>query len=166
LNDKSTLNIQQFIGEGVDPQSVILIGLGNVDRADDGLGLILVSKIKACFPKQAFIETEQSVEGIVADKLENDNVSTFIFVDAVDFNAVPGDIQIFDIHDAQRFMPAFSTHKVPISLLMGLIHQKGKSSYLLGVQPLNLEFLGEVSPLISKSMQVVEKKLTFYLQGY
>ena len=166
MNDKNTPNLQQLIGEDVDPQSAILIGLGNVDRADDGLGLILVSKIKTCFPKQAFIETECTVEGIVMDKLENDDVSTFIFVDAVDFGGEPGDIQIFNIHDAQRFMPTFSTHKVPISLLMGLINQKGKSSYLLGVQPLNLEFFGEVSPLIGESMQIVEKSLTVFLQGY
>jgi len=165
LNDKDSINIQQLIGEDVDPQSVVLIGLGNMDRADDGLGLILASKIKACFPEQAFLETEWTVEGIVMEKLEDDNVSVFMFMDAVDFGSEPGDIQLFDINDAQRFMPAFSTHKVPISLLMGLIHKRGKSPFLLGVQPLNLEFLGEVSPLIDNAMQAAEKSLMAFLRG-
>ena len=164
MNDRDVIDITQHIGEDVSPQSVIIIGLGNMDRSDDGLGLILASKIKACFPEQAFLETERTAEGIVMDKIDDDNATTFIFLDAVDFCGEPGEVQFFDFNDAQRFMPAFSTHKVPISLLMGLIDQKNKSSYLLGVQPLSLALFGDVSPIIHDVIGVVEKSLLIFLQ--
>jgi len=164
LNDKDDIDLEEKMGQSIDPQSIIFIGLGNMDRADDGLGLILVSKIKACFPEQAFLETEKAVEGIVLDNLNNEEVSAFIFIDAVDFGGEPGEIQLFDKHDADRFTPAFSTHKVPISLLMGLIRRNNKLSFLLGVQPFCIEFLGEVSLPVYKSIQKVEKSIMHLLQ--
>ena len=148
----------------IDPESLVLIGLGNIDRADDGAGIQIVSKIKARFPEQAFLETEQSVEGLVFDCLENKLVGSVIFIDAVDFKGNPGQVEIFTTDDIERFSPAISTHKVPIGFLMELIQQSGRQSLLIGIQPKSLVLMGkttaEIDKVIGQVFQIFNVLLT------
>jgi hydrogenase maturation protease len=146
-------------------ESIVVIGLGNPDRADDGLGIMLSEKLQREYPERVFSERQRSVEGIVIELLENKAIDTFIFVDATDFGGDPGEIRLFSAEDSERFMPAFSTHKVPISLLMDLIVQHGKKSVLLGVQPGSVELLGEMSQDVIQTMKALEKELSDYLQS-
>ena len=125
--------------------STMIIGIGNTDRGDDGVGLILAEKIKARFPKRAFLESEKSVEGWVLNSIENSDFKSILFIDATSFGGQPGEIKLFTSEDIQHFQFDISTHKVPISLLMEMIVQKGKDPYLLGIQPGNVEFMGEMS---------------------
>lgn len=130
--------------------SVIIIGLGNPDRADDGCGIELANRLKARFPERAFSETGRNVESIVLDFLEDPSVSAFLFVDAADFGGDPGDVKLFGPEKAGSFSPSFSTHKVPLSLLAGLILQHGKKPFLLALQPSSLKFMGPVSSMIEE----------------
>ncbi len=132
------------------PDSVVLVGLGNLDRADDGCGIILAENVKARFPERAFSEKERAVESIVLDLLEKEEVNAILFLDAADFGGSPGDIRLFGPEDAESFQPAFSSHKVPMTLLMQIITQQGKYPFLLAIQPETLEFLGRISPVISR----------------
>lgn len=146
-------------------ESIVVIGLGNPDRADDGFGIILSEKLQRKYPERVFSERQRSVEGIVIDLLENKAIDTFVFVDATDFGGEPGEAKLFTPKDAERFMPAFSTHKVPISLLMDLIVQHGKKPVLLGVQPGSVELLGEMSQGVLQTMKALEKELSDFLQS-
>ena len=146
-------------------ESIAVIGLGNPDRADDGLGIILSEKLQKKYPERVFSERQRSVEGIVVNLLENKAIDTFVFVDATDFGGEPGEARLFTTKDTERFIPAFSTHKVPISLLMSSITQYGKKPILLGVQPGSTELLGEMSPGVLKTMNALEKELSDVLQS-
>ena len=125
-----------------------VIGLGNPDRADDGCGLLVASKLKARFQERAFLETQRSAESLVLDFLEEGKKRAVLFVDASDFGGRPGTCQLFDSDDASRFASDYSTHKVPITLLIGMLSQKRIPCFLLGIQPETLEFLGEMSPAV------------------
>ncbi len=125
--------------------SLSIIGLGNPDRADDGFGIALASQLKQCSPNLIFSERERSVEGIVIDLLERKDIETILFVDVADFGKAPGEIEIFGVEAVEQIEPAMSTHKVPLSFLMGIIHQQGKMPLLLGVQPLSLKFMEKMS---------------------
>lgn len=152
--------IIKFLESNTNPGSVVLIGLGNPDRADDGFGIDLVGRLKSCCPDRIFSEQEKSVEGIVLEILEREEIDTFVFVDATDFGGNPGELKIFTSEDVERFVPAFSTHKIPISFLMGLVNQHGKKPFLLGVQPESLELLGEMSLSVKNTISRLEKGLT------
>ena len=128
------------------PGTVILVGMGNRDRADDGVGLELAKRLKKKYPNCVFSEEDKSVESIVFEQIERKDVETILFIDATDFGGNPGDVQCFKTEDAQRFVPAISTHKVPMTLLMDVIEQHGKRPLLLGIQPESLDFLGPMSP--------------------
>ena len=135
--------------------SPVLVGLGNPDRADDGFGIELVGRLKKSFSDIIFSELEKAVEGIVYDFLES-QFDVLIFADAVHFKGIPGELKIFKSKDIDRFVSPISTHKVPMSLLMGLIQEGKKSSYLLGVQPGSIEFRGDMTPEVGSSIDFLE----------
>ena len=145
--------------QNLESTSLAVIGLGNPDRADDGAGIVIASKLKERYPQGVFLETERSVEGIVLDLLEQRDVKTFLFLDASDFGGEPGEIRLFTHEDAKRFIPAVSTHKVPITFLMEIIFKQGKKAFLLGIQPGSLEFMGEMSPPVEKAVSILENLL-------
>jgi hydrogenase 3 maturation protease len=147
----------------IEPESVIVIGLGNSDRADDGAGIQIVKTLRARFSERAFLETEQGVEGIVFDCLENPSIQSVLFVDAVDFKGRPGEMRLFTIQDAGQFIPVVSTHKVPLTILMELIHNHHKNPYLIGIQPKSIELFGEVSNEVKAAVQNLGKILIFLL---
>jgi hydrogenase 3 maturation protease len=136
-------------------KSLVIIGLGNSERGDDGCGLQIASQINAHSPNRAFLETEKSAEGLVLDFIEDESIETILFIDATDFGGKPGEFRLFTAEDAKRFASGISTHKFPITLLMGLIRQGGKTPYLLGIQPGNLDFLGKMSPAVKASTELI-----------
>ncbi len=138
-------------------KSLVLVGLGNPDRADDGFGLELARRLKKSFPDSVFSETERSVEGIVYDLLESEKYDVIIFADAVHFKGSAGELRIFDSNDIDIFVSPISTHKVPMSLLMGLIQEHNKDSVLLGVQPVSVDFMGEMTSEVNSSLDCMEK---------
>lgn len=156
---KESDNILKFLKESTIPHSVVIVGLGNLDRADDGLGIALAVRLRDRYPGHVFSEKEKSVEGMVLELLERKDIRVFLFVDATDFGGKPGEVRLFDVEDAERFVPSFSTHKVPISFLMELVKQYGKKPVLLGVQPECLEFLGDMSSSVKTTLGWLEKNL-------
>ena len=143
----------------------VLVGLGNADRADDGFGLELARRLKGRFPDRVFSEEERSIEGVVLDLVEREDIATVLFVDAVDFGDSPGELSVFDASDVEKFVPSFSTHKVPIALLMGMLIRRGKKPLLLGFQPVSLDVLGEMSPVATKVLDVLEEGLDGFLNS-
>ncbi|MFH1941259.1 MAG: hydrogenase maturation protease [bacterium] len=142
----------------VSPDSVVMIGLGNRDRSDDGFGLELARRLKERFAERIFSEDEKSVEGIVLELIEREDVQTFLFVDATDFSGGPGEVRLFTDNDGEQFVPSFSTHKVPISLLIEIIRQHGKKFLLLGVQPESTQLFGGFSRSILDVMDRLEEE--------
>ena len=142
-------------------QSLALVGMGNRDRADDGFGLDLARRLKDRWPGLVFSEEDRSVEGIVFDLITREDIEVVLFIDAAHFGGEPGDLKLFDILDAEKFVPSFSTHKVPISLLMGLVHQKGKTPYLLGIQPKDTALFAPMSNVITSTLDEIVKRISF-----
>jgi hydrogenase maturation protease len=134
-------------------ERTILIGLGNPDRADDGAGLKIVLNWKARLERRAFLETEVSAETVVLDGLDDPAAGVFLFVDAADFSGSPGESRLFGLDDLGRVRPAFSTHHVPMDLLMGLIESRRKEAFLLGIQPGSMEPFGEMTGETSETVR-------------
>ncbi len=142
-------------------KSPAVIGLGNRDRGDDGCGLEIAEMLKARFPRRAFSEAQKSAEALTLELIENDFIETVLYIDAADFGGRPGEFRLFDSDRAASFSPSFSTHKVPITLLMELLRQHGKQSFLLGIQPENLGLFSPVSEAVLRTVQMVYDHLSF-----
>lgn len=158
-------DLEDALNRLVPPKKCLVIGLGNADRADDGLGLILSDQLKARFPKRAFSETEFPPESIVLDHLDDPEVTGFLFIDAVDFGGGPGSVRLFTWDDASRFMPSLSTHKVPITLIMSVIIRHNKVPLLLGIQPESVELMGELTEPVRDALIRLESVLERWLKA-
>lgn len=140
-------------------ESIALVGMGNPDRGDDIFGIQLAEDLKAHAPDRIFSERERSLEGIVFGLIEREDIRAIVFIDAADFGEQPGVMHWFTSEDAERFVPAISTHKVPITLLMDLIVKRGKEPILIGLQPESLTFLGEMSITVKIVLNYVHSEL-------
>ena len=160
-NTKKVLSILQTMA----PESVALIGLGNEDRADDGFGIMLASRIKDRFPDHVYSEKDRSVEGLVFDLLERPDIRNILFVDLADFGGSPGELSLFDGESAEQFIPVFSTHKVPIVFLIQMVIQQNKTPYILGVQPLSVTFIGTMSEPVALRLNELEEFFIGYWSG-
>ncbi len=161
MSDDDALLIR--LSQLIEPESLAIIGLGNPDRADDGAAIQIVTNLRARFSERAFLETEQGVEGIVFDCLKNPSIQSVLFIDAVDFKGRPGQVRLFTIHDAEQFIPAISTHKVPITILMELIGKRNKEPFLIGIQPKSIELFGEMSSEVTEAIKNLDKWLIRFL---
>lgn len=159
MNVKSNDSILNALIGCLCNKSTALIGLGNPDRADDAVGILLAAKCRTIFPDRVFLETETSVEGVVLRILDDPSIGLVWFVDAAAFGGSAGEIRKFEVRDADQFVPAISTHKVPMTLLMNLLAQHGKTAFLLGIQPGVLDFMGKMSDSVNKVISDTERVL-------
>ena len=157
MNAKTNNKLDRLFDDSVFSESIVVIGLGNIDRADDGVGLVLASKLRVSFPERVYLETEHGLETLVSGLIDREDVQTILFVDASRFGGNPGEIKFFYAEDIKRFVPVLSTHKVPISLLMGLICDRGKNPVLLGVEPKSVELFGSMSSEVENTIEQLEK---------
>jgi hydrogenase 3 maturation protease len=151
--------IDQIIETLKSPESMVVIGLGNPDRSDDGFGIIVADRLKTQFPDHVFSERDRSVESLSLEALERKEIEVILFLDAVDFGGKPGEYQLFTEQNIHQFVPALTTHKVPISLIMKLIMEHKKKPYLFGVQPQSLTLFGGLSPVIQKVVDELTEEL-------
>ena len=82
-------HLQRIAGQ----KKVYVLGLGNVDRADDGAGVLVALELKKRFPDQSFSEHD-GVEGTVLDIAEKDEQSIVFFVDAAELRLSPGSTKV------------------------------------------------------------------------
>ena len=132
----------------MDPASLAVIGLGNPDRADDGIGLAVADALAVDFPHRVFSESQRPADGLVMAMIGRPDIAHVLFIDAADFKGEPGGVRLFDPDEIHAFRGALSTHQTPMTVLIQLLEAHGKRPWILGVQPASLALERGFSPLI------------------
>jgi hydrogenase maturation protease len=145
--------IEAVVGDG----PVYILGLGYVDKADDGAGVLVADSLKRTFPDHSFSEHD-GVEGVVLDISERAGPGTVLFVDAGDIRAPPGTIEIVPREDIRE--TEISTHRVPVALMAAMLEKSGKKVAIVAMQPKNLEFRGGLSEEMSGAVTAIVAALT------
>ncbi len=114
------------------PRNILLVGMGNSLKADDGVGPAICSLLKNTVPDNiidAGTVPENYIQVIIKKAPE-----VILFIDAIDFGASPGTIRIFDSCQLSTF--GISTHALSPRLLSDMIAQSIPAKiYLIGIQP-------------------------------
>ncbi|MEO0072724.1 MAG: hydrogenase 3 maturation endopeptidase HyCI [candidate division WOR-3 bacterium] len=133
---------------------VIILGIGNRLRGDDGVGSIIAEELKK-YERENFIvyDCETTPENYI-EKVISGNPRWIIFIDACNFNAPAGTFKIFEETEiSQITSKVISTHTLPITVLIALIKRslpKARIS-LIGVQPKRLNFCNKLSNELNKT---------------
>ena len=148
------MQIYNSLKELTDNRSILIIGLGNLERGEDGVGIKIVGKLKEFAPDRVFSE-EDGIEEVILNAANNNKVDTVIFVDAVDFGGKIGESRIFRANSFSHYN--ISTHKIPIDILSAFLMKKGKKVYLLGIQIGNTGHNLNFSNMVKESVEEIYK---------
>ena len=140
--------VEGFASDG----PVYVLGLGYVDKADDGAGVLVADALSKTFPDHSFSEHD-GVEGVVLDIAESGGAGTVFFVDAGDIGAPPGTIEFVSRELIKE--TEISTHRVPVALMAAMLERSGKRVAIIAIQPKSLEFRGEVSDEVRTAISIL-----------
>jgi len=132
---------------------LVVIGFGNLYRSDDGFGIGLAETLKQKAGLAAFTETD--LDEVVLGLCGETAKKLVLFVDAADFGGKEGEMKMFcteELQDQEQ-----SSHKIPLKLYMKLLEKSGHKTYLIALQPQNLEEVEE--PVMSPKAEKAMKKL-------
>ncbi len=141
--------------------SCVVIGMGNPEMGDDGVGVFLVDKLREQMQSGAWRPSAPDVELVSAcsDPILAGawlmEASSALLVDAADIKASPGDVRAF-WSDEARFTgsgTAGSTHTLPLAEVLRMVGELGASPRLrlMAVQP------GELFPGEGLSPRLLER---------
>lgn len=133
---------------------VVILGIGNTLRSDDGAGSVLASRIKDKVPFKvwdAATDPENYLGKIIAEKPDK-----VIIIDAADFGGAPGEFKILDAAQIKT-INLFSTHNTSISLTINYLKSNLKVDIIiLIIQPKTINFGDELSPEVAKGLAQLE----------
>jgi hydrogenase maturation protease len=133
------------------PCQIALLGLGNLMRTDDAVGMLTLCKLEECgrLPPEVRV-----IEGgtLGLDLLESlRGISHLLVLDAVDTGVIPGTLKRFEGLQVDDLPVSKSVHLLGFSDLMGalrLIDAAPAEVVLLGVQPASTDWGTILTPKV------------------
>jgi hydrogenase 3 maturation protease len=139
---------------------VVVVGVGNVLKADDAAGPVLAETLRKRFPDRVFDAGE--VPENYLGPIRRARPDTILLVDAADFGGAPGDVRVSSGADVAGL--PLGTHAAPLSMFMDLAAaETGASVYLVAVQAgstaLGSTMCGEVRAAVGRLASRLEEIL-------
>ncbi len=142
--------------ERVEGKKLLILGIGNRLRGDDGLGPRLIDRLrgKVSIP---LIDAGDVPENYLGP-IEAAHADLVLVVDAADLRATPGDLAMLDLD--QLAGSSVSTHTVNLKLLFTVIPKQNRPEVLvLAIQPETTEFGKGLSPAVDTALDGIESLL-------
>lgn len=145
--------MRNFILEKIDKifkGKTIILGIGNVMKGDDGVGPILISRLKGK-TKANLLDCEEVPENYTQPIIEA-RPDKIVIVDAADWNGPAGEIRLIDAEEINNI--SFSTHDSSLQIFINYLKKHLPNVYIIiiGIQPKRKYFLGSLSPEVEKTV--------------
>jgi hydrogenase 3 maturation protease len=139
--------------ERIDGKKVLLLGVGNRLRGDDGVGSYLIKRLQKKV-KIPLIDAGDVPENYIRP-IENSGADLVLVVDAADLGAEPGDIALIELSQLRNF--SVSTHTANLSLLFQVIpKEKRPEALIVAIQPGCTETGRGLSDAVRESLDGLE----------
>jgi hydrogenase 3 maturation protease len=140
----------------VNPEKVVIAGIGNPIRTDDFVGVKIVQYLEGKVSKNVCLIECETVPESFMQEIVDLKPSHVLLIDAAILGLRPGETRLVFPKQIADF-PAITTHVLPLRIFCEYITKmtKGKIALLL-VEPENTEF-GEA---LTSSVQVAAEKIT------
>lgn len=133
---------------------VVILGIGNVLRSDDGVGVVLANRIKDKVPFTVW-DVGVSPENYLG-KIIKERPDTVIIIDAVDFGGLPGEFKVLEAEDIKT-ANLFFTHNASISLAINYLKSNLKTDIIiLIIQPKTISFGDKLSSEVNRALEELE----------
>ncbi|MFA5355852.1 MAG: hydrogenase 3 maturation endopeptidase HyCI [Candidatus Omnitrophota bacterium] len=134
---------------------VIIVGIGNTLRSDDGAGSLLAGRIKEKVSFTVF-DAGESPENYLG-KIVREAPDTIVLIDVADFGGKPGEFSFVEATNIKT-PGLYSTHNASISLIINYLQSNLKADIiLLIIQPKSLDFGDTLSPEVAQVLDKLER---------
>ena len=129
--------LRDYFGDG--ENRVVLVGVGNPMRADDGVGSKIIELLQKRLLENVMLINAETVPEAFTGKVEKYKPTHVMLIDAANFRGQVGEARL--ITGAQIGGQALSTHSLPLSLFISYIEKSiDVLVILLGIQPKTIDF--------------------------
>ena len=132
-------------------RKILFVGIGNVLKRDDGVGVFISNHI---IPSQNrhTLTVEASIENYIG-KINSLAPDILVLIDCLHFNSKPGYFELLEIDKIQDFTT--NTHNISLNKIKELFHVP--IILVLGIQPLSVNFGEEMSAeVIQAANQIID----------
>ncbi len=148
--------------QGIGPDRVVFVGVGNRLRGDDGIGPALVDLLAKKVPHA--LDAGSAPENVTS-LIRRMGPRAVIFLDAAGLgDAPPGYARVIEAGDVEKL--GVSTHHISLDAVMEYIKgATGADVFLVGVQP---ERVGEgegISPSLRRPLEELAEAMVSVLKG-
>ena len=138
---------------------ILFVGFGNIERADDGFGILLAREIKKIFPDFTYNEFDDDIEVLFLRIIEGKKLVDFIvYLDAVDVNKAPGELVFLNL-DIVKMAHTLSTHSSLLPVYFSLLKKKCSGQYLFGIQPASIQPFMPPSKVVTTRITITKNRL-------
>ncbi|MFN4133619.1 MAG: hydrogenase maturation peptidase HycI [Candidatus Hadarchaeales archaeon] len=146
-----------------DRKKVVVVGVGNEMRGDDGVGIAVAKMLKKRIAEEAAVLIGGTAPENITGKIKRLHPSHLIFVDAADFGGSPGEVMVAS--PATIAWRTISTHTLPLSVISEyLMKETGVKVLLLGIQVEQSVFGSGMGQKVAKAAEKVAEILEEVLQ--
>ena len=149
---------------------VVIVGIGNILRGDDGAGPELIKSLKfkvrsseknheLSTPNHqlCLIDTGSVPENFL-QKIVGERPDVILLVDTINLGKPAGSVEIIKAENLKE--ESFSTHNASLKLTIAYLKKETKASvFLLGIQPKNIGFGQGISPEVEESVKKIAKEI-------
>ena len=136
---------------------VLILGVGNPLRGDDGAGPYLIERLKGQIDS-TLLNCEEVPENFLGKIAENQPDSVLI-VDAIDFGLGPGSAALLEENELER--EGLSTHHAPLQLFINWVKaETGARIFVLGIQPQSMEWGSRISNEVKETLGFLQDMIT------
>jgi len=131
---------------------VLILGVGNPLRGDDGAGPYLVEKLRGCVHAR-LLDCEDVPENFLGQIAENQPTSVLL-IDAIDFGMTPGATALLEGDELEGV--SLSTHHSSLQLFIKCLKAETKSNVLvMGIQPKSTRFGDGISSEVKETLDLL-----------
>ena len=124
-------------------KKVLFVGIGNVLKTDDGVGVYISSGIKSSSSVSS-LTVEVSLENYIG-KINSIDPDILVLIDCVDMKSAPGTYKLMVVNKIQDL--TFNTHNISLKRISEFFKMP---VFLLGIQPEKLIFGENISYLVKE----------------
>ena len=140
---------------------VVIVGIGNILRGDDGIGPQLVERLKGK-TKAVCFDVGTSPENYIG-KIIKENPDTILLIDAIHLDRNPGEYALLSKDDI--IQSGLTTHDLSPSMFIEFIEQQSSANiFLLGIQPQNINIGDEITEPVKRTLNDLTEEITQVLK--
>jgi hydrogenase 3 maturation protease len=135
----------------------VIVGIGNILKGDDGAGPMVCQQLQQAKVCAELIDAGTVPENYI-QRIINKTPQSLLIIDAIDFQASPGTIEIF--RPERLNSTVFSTHTLSPRLFAEMVSQNIEVDvYFAGIQPAHTRLGDSMSPQVCQAVRQLAQTL-------